>query len=81
MTPERLAEIARYFCDLFERYSVNPGVDRLDPAYRVGKSDITAKYPELSLPDFVDLDPYIKREMRRRGLSFRRARNSRKETL
>ena len=65
-------EIARYFCDLFERYSENPPIDRILPEYRVTWSDLTAKFTGLSVDDRIAVQPYIDREMKRRKLSFRR---------
>lgn len=71
MGPDKYREIANYFCDLYEKYSINPTIDRLHPAYRVGKSDLQAKYPELNLTDYTELNPYIWAEMRRRKLKFK----------
>ena len=71
-TPEQLAEIAEYFCDLFEQFSVNPPVDRILPEFRVCFDDLKRKYPDLTIHDREPLDPFIQRAMRRRGLSFKR---------
>lgn len=71
ISKERLQEIAKKFCDLYEEYSIEPiPVDRLLPEYRVSKSDIQPLFPEINLVDWVDLTPVIKREMKRRGIKW-----------
>lgn len=72
MTEERLKQIAEHFCDVFERYSVNPPIDRILPEYRVANDDITQAFPDYSILDREALMPHLRKAMRRRGLSFRR---------
>lgn len=63
-------EIANYFCDLYKYYSIDPPIDRQLPEYRVSRSDIQSRYPELNLTDYESIQPYINKEMKRRGLGF-----------
>lgn len=70
MERKRLEEIAEYFCAQYARFSVNPPIDRQDTAYRVSTSDLTAKFPELSIVDLPELHPHIKRAMRKHKLHF-----------
>lgn len=67
-----LKVVAEKFCDLFEQYSKQPiQIDRMDPAYRVGFSDLSVYFPDLHILDRIELDPLIKNAMRRRKLSFK----------
>lgn len=72
LTEAQLKTIAEKYFELFEKYSKEPiAIDRLDPAYRVGTSELFDCFPELNLklPDMLEILDYIMKtikEMERR---------------
>jgi len=67
-----LAKVAEYYCDLFEKFSTEPiAIDRLDQQFRVGFSDLSARFPELTMQDRIELTPLVNRELKRRGIKIR----------
>lgn len=72
LSEARLKEMAEYYCDVFEKYSVNTPIDRMLPENRVAQDDMKQRFRDYDIHVRVDLHPFIKRAMRRRGLSFKR---------
>ena len=69
LTEEQLKAIAGKYVELFRYYSQEPiAIDRLDPAYRVGTSELFSHFADLNLrlPDMLEISPYIKRAMKER---------------
>lgn len=67
LTVEQCKKIAEKYVELYRLYSREPiAIDRLDPAYRVGTSELFDHFPELhlKLPDMIEIEPYIKRAMK-----------------
>lgn len=70
-----LKKVAEFWCDTFEKYSKPPiPVDRLLPEYRVANDDLTRQFPDLHFLDLksAEFQSFLKKEMQRRGLSFKR---------